>query len=350
MISVEKEENRSWKVEHSGLNIIKQKTITLKSKHKISNDLTDISYIHIPYDTIYRLCKLHPKIIITAEFGFRTISAVLYKKLFSRSDSCVFLYADLAESTEHYRGKLKTWLRKWLIRKSDYIITNGRSGERYLLKLGAEKSKILKIPYAIDEQFLQRKLTHNNEAQNICKLLYVGRLIELKGLIPFLQSLIAWANQNTQIMIEWTLAGDGELKMTLENMQLPDNLTLNILGNIPYNSLKAIYADADIFVLPTYEDTWGLVVNEAMASSLPVLGSLYSQAVEEMVEEGKNGWTFHPDKTDEMYDAINRAMMDFQRGNLIDMGKTAYQKAVMLSPTYVANLMLTAFAMCTEKP
>ena len=51
-----------------------------------------------------------------------------------------------------------------------------------------------------------------------------------------------------------------------------------------------------VLVFPTLADEWGLVVNEALAAGVPVLGSLYSQAVEELVRDGENGWTFRPDR------------------------------------------------------
>ena len=56
--------------------------------------------------------------------------------------------------------------------------------------------------------------------------------------------------------------------------------------------MAEVYAKASLFAFPTLADEWGVVVNEAMAAGLPVLGSIYSQAVEELVEDGVSGWVF----------------------------------------------------------
>lgn len=61
-------------------------------------------------------------------------------------------------------------------------------------------------------------------------------------------------------------------------------------------------------VFPTLADEWGLVVNEALHSGLPVLSSEYGQATLELVVEAQNGWRFRPDVGDELYDAIDRMM------------------------------------------
>lgn len=65
-----------------------------------------------------------------------------------------------------------------------------------------------------------------------------------------------------------------------------------------------------------------MVINEAMACGLPVLGSVYSQAVEELVTNDVNGWTFAPDRPEEVDAAIARAMMASD-DELLAMGHNA---------------------------
>jgi hypothetical protein len=52
-------------------------------------------------------------------------------------------------------------------------------------------------------------------------------------------------------------------------------------------------------------DEWGVVVNEALASGLPVLGSMHSQAVEELICDGVNGWKFRPDNDADVIRALS---------------------------------------------
>lgn len=81
---------------------------------------------------------------------------------------------------------------------------------------------------------------------------------------------------------------------------LPANLHQRFTGHLDYQTLAALYADSGALVLPTLFDEWGLVVNEALASGLPVLGSVLSQAVEELVRDGVTGWLFDPTRPDSL--------------------------------------------------
>jgi glycosyltransferase involved in cell wall biosynthesis len=106
----------------------------------------------------------------------------------------------------------------------------------------------------------------------------------------------------------WTLVGTGPVSEIAKSWNRPPNYSLNVLEEIPYRELPEQYRKADIFTLPTLADEWGLVVNEAMIAGLPVLGSVYSQAVEDLVAEGQNGWRFRSDQPDEVFEALNRAL------------------------------------------
>ena len=179
------------------------------------------------------------------------------------------------------------------------------------------------------------------------RLLYVGQIIERKGLTHFLSALSRWAENHSEERAELLIAGDGPLRPTIEAMNLPKNLRCLFLGSVSYEDLPAVYARAGIFAFPTLADTWGVVVNEAMAAGLPVLGSVYSQAVQEMVADGVSGWTFRPDDVDEMYGAIERAMSS-SAAALNQMRRCARDRALELTPEHVADLIEAAIRACLE--
>ena len=107
--------------------------------------------------------------------------------------------------------------------------------------------------------------------------------------------------------------------------------------------MPGVYAEADILVFPTLCDEWGLVANEAMAAGLPVLGSLFSQAVEELVEDGRHGWTYRPDRDAECRDAIDRALST-SNDELAAMGRTCRERIADFSFDRVADRMVAAIA------
>ena len=105
--------------------------------------------------------------------------------------------------------------------------------------------------------------------------------------------------------------------------------------------MRACYARASILALPTLSDEWGLVVNEAMAAGMPVLGSVYSQAVEDLCVEGQNGWRFRPDAPGEIDAAIERALAT-PPDELEAMRNRARETVEHLTPEYVADRFVDA--------
>jgi len=72
--------------------------------------------------------------------------------------------------------------------------------------------------------------------------------------------------------------------------------------------LCQFYGTADCLVLPSYGETWGLVVNEAMASRLPVIVSRECGCAETLVRDGCNGWPCNPRNTEQLSQILGRFM------------------------------------------
>jgi glycosyltransferase involved in cell wall biosynthesis len=161
--------------------------------------------------------------------------------------------------------------------------------------------------------------------------LYVGQLIPRKGILPFVALCAQWCREHPSKSLDLTIVGDGELWDELEQVCYPANMKFQLNHACQYWDLSRVYLRADVLVLPTLADTWGLVVNEAMATGLPVLGSVHSQAVEEMVTDGVNGWTFTGSDPEDSYQALCRAM-DCPDEILITMGRRAKDTALSIGP------------------
>jgi glycosyltransferase involved in cell wall biosynthesis len=83
-----------------------------------------------------------------------------------------------------------------------------------------------------------------------------------------------------------------------------------------------LYSVADIFVLPTLEDVWGFVINEAMACGLPVISTENSQAAIEMIRSGENGFVVSKLDEEELYSAMKKLL---NSGKLQSMGKKSIE-------------------------
>lgn len=340
LLSTPMESNRAWELEWEGLDVVVQRTLTVGGRWRHPRGFSESTQVHFPFDTLSQLNRFSPDVVISTELGFRSLLAIGHTKLRRRPKA--ILWTEVNASTEHGRGAIRGIVRNLLARQADGFLALGEDGMCYMRSLGAPDQKLFKLLYTTD---VSRFRAASAERRNERQLLYVGQLIERKGLLPFTAALKRWAEENPEQEINLTFAGDGPLRQKLQAEAGPRNLRFEFLGSTSYRDLPQVYAKAGVLVFPTLADTWGVVVNEAMASGLPVLGSIHSQAVRELVVDGKNGWTFRADCPEEMYQAIDRCLRSSVQ-TLQAFGVEACRTAMELPPTRIADMIHTAIESC----
>jgi glycosyltransferase involved in cell wall biosynthesis len=344
LVSIEMETCRSWKPDMRGLRAQVQRTVSWAYSRRHPHGFSERIQVHVPYDTLPLLVKQRPDVVVSTELGARTLQAVLYRMFKKRSRLVIRL--TVSEISELGRGWLRTQFRRCLLARADAVIVNGQSGLRYARLLRVPTARLFIVPYTTGMEPLLSLPVARSRNQAL-RLLYVGQLIERKGILQFVEALLLWAARNPERTVELWLVGDGDLRDQLERLPLEQNVTFNFSGSVAYAELPAIYAQAGILVFPTLADEWGVVVNEALAAGLPVLGSTFSQAVEELVREGHNGWTFRAEVND-IYAALNRAL-NTPESTLSQMKERARQSVAHLTPAYAADLVLDAVAYASQQ-
>lgn len=335
LVSTTVEPNRAWQPDWNGLDVQLQRTFTFTQRWRHPNAGGEQVFVHVPFDTFAELRRFRPDVIISVEMGLRSILAALYRVM--HKDSRLLVWADYAESTEQGRGRARALVRRLLKNGVDGFIVNGASGGRYMRSLGVPAQRLFTVPYATDVMHFSAY----DAVPEPDHLLYAGQLIERKGLLPFLSVLAEWARRHPERLLRFTLAGEGPLRPHLEAVEVPSNLKIEMPGNVPYERLGDLYSRASIFVLPAFADTWALVINEAMAAGLPVLGSTGAQAVEELVREGDSGWLFRAGDDGSVRSAIERCFSTCPE-QLDRMRHSARGTAMALTPTYTADLLVSA--------
>ncbi len=342
LLSVEKEENRAWVLRDTELAIEVQQTISLKGRNKHPSGFKEDGEIHLPVDTLRRLYKIRPDVIISAEMGLRTLFSVVYKIINPKVR--LICYADLSIYSEKGRGIVRLYFRKFILKFVNAVIVNGEAGKRYIRERLKYKGKIYIAPYPSDEVFLREFKEKDNVFRDLnnvlhLRLLYVGQLIPRKGLMEFIEGL-STAIKNNNLNIKLVLVGEGALTESIRSTNI-DGLNIKCVGNIDYDNIHKYYNKSDIFVLPTLADTWALVVNESMACGVPVLGSIYSQAVEEMVQHGVNGWIYDPMVQGDLCSVIDQLVKrDIENLNTISCN--AFNCAQKYSAEHAALAMIEA--------
>lgn len=216
-------------------------------------------------------------------------------------------YTIWAGSTEYelsWRRTVTHPLVKWIVAHADSFICYGKRSHDYQVGLGAESHQIDTFINSIDTSFF--KLKANTEHRRIASLrrkfdipqnslvfLYVGQLIERKGVGALVESFASLLETFPNIQL--VVVGKGPLEKDLKApicQKFSERVTF--IGHVEYNELPSIYAMSDVFILPSVEEVWGLVVNEAMACGLPVLVSKNAGCVDDLVLSGVNGYVFTP--------------------------------------------------------
>ena len=329
----------------SSLDVRLQRTLTLRRPRRHPLRFREMVDIHIPWDTISQLGKLQPDVIIAHETGFRSLLSAAYA--LRNPQVPLLIWVGMTEHTEKGRGWARYLLRRWLLRRADAVIVNGTATGRYVSGFGVSPARIFSAPYVtLPEASYSGPATRTPAVAH--RLLYVGQFVEGKGLLPLLRVLAKWAAANPARRVEFSLVGSGPVEAEIRNFPLPSNVTLRLLGRRKPPEIATFYGGAGIFVFPTLADEWGLVVNEAMASGLPVLGSLYSQAVEELCEEGKTGWTFRPDQAGEMEKTLDAAL-NTPLETLAAMRAAARQRVAHLTADYVAGQLVDTIGRMLDK-
>ena len=344
VVSTPMEANRPWEFETRGLPVEVQRTVTLPRTWRHPSGFVERLYLHLPIDTLPILLRQSPDVIVTTELGMRTLQSLVFRWL--RPRTRIVLWVSISETTERGRGRLRSALRRMMLRRVHAVVVSGESGARYLQRLGVPDAAIFRMPlYASRDDATRAPIQRREREQR--RLLYVGQLVPRKGLVGFFAALADWAVQHPDRSAEFWLVGDGPLRAELEGMPMPTNVQLRFFGNVPYDGLEEFYASTGILVLPTLADDWGVVVNEALAKGLPVLGSVLSQAVDDVVREGDTGWRFCPETGQSMREALGRAL-DTSPESLERMRDACLKRTREFAPEIVVERMLDAIAHATR--
>ncbi len=288
--------------------------------------------LHIPHDTFQQLRRYRPDVILSCQFGIRTLLSTLYRLRYPNTR--LFVWANVSTHTEQKRAWYRRMLRQWLVRHLDGAFVNGAEGEEYLRSLKFA-GPVSSLPYTIDETLFRRSTKYVPE-DGVRRLFYCGRLDPCKGVRVFCERLNAWCIAHPHSKVQFEVVGDGSEGSAIRSLRCSPNLRITVIPRMEQSRLASRYHQADLFVLPTFADEWAVVVNEAMIAGLPVLGSIYSQAVTEMVVDGACGWQFDPQSEQGTTAALDRALTCTPE-TLRSMSANAGRRMELFSPSHVAT-------------
>lgn len=134
--------------------------------------------------------------------------------------------------------------------------------------------------------------------------LYLGYLREAKGVDYLIDAFIQTDIEDSILRI----AGSGPYEDQLRK-RTANNANIEFVGHVHGEEKAACYDMADVFVLPTLGDSWGLVINEALYFNLPVI-TTEAAGAKHLVRETESGMVIDPADSDELSSALKRIYDD----------------------------------------
>jgi len=268
--------------------------------------------------------KLYPG--LPFELALRRPRAVLVQGYRNLHEQSAILGAKLAGSRLVFRAdtNARTSRGSWrkLVRKAylsvvypnlDAILAIGPDNRRHYEEHGVPHHKLIDAPYSIDQAFFRRLADearpHRAELRETLGLprdrhvvLFGGVLRDIKGVDVLLRSLAHLPD------VHVALAGSGPEELSLRKLAATvAKERVHFLGFLNQRELAAAYAIADLFCLPSRQEAWGLVVNEAIAAGTPVVVS-EACGVAAQVEATGAGLTVPPDSPELLASTLRRAL------------------------------------------
>jgi glycosyltransferase involved in cell wall biosynthesis len=261
----------------------------------------------------------------------------------------------LVMSESSRQDEPRTWWKEAIKRRIADLysaaLVGGQRHVEYLVELGMPRDRIFIGYDVVDNDYFARRAleirnskfeTRNKYALPENYFLASARFVEKKNLTRLIRAYAAYRDRlkgtgitdpgyNRNTPWDLVLLGDGPLKDDLCHLisDLRLNEHVHLPGFKPYEELPIYYALANAFVHASTTEQWGLVVNEAIASGLPVILSNRCGCVPELVNG--NGFTFDPTNEDELTTRLLEmaSLSDEERKHL---GDNSYRIAANFAP------------------
>ena len=282
-----------------------------------------------------RLLLQHkPAVIVTSgNESPQTLLSILVSKL---RGIPVVLWSESWDASERWfvcprwKKRYREMRAKWATARVGAVIVSGTHCLEYHRRLGAAESKMFFSPQStIDHHSLagpdEADPVSRSEKQTV-DILYFSRIVRYKGLDVLLQAFAGLVVSNTEAHL--LIVGEGPFRKGCERLRDEWRIPhVHFLGSVPNEEAWRYYQQADIFVLPCSGrdqlEAWGLVVNEALSMSLPVVTTKAVGCGPDLVQDGRNGYVVAPGDVEALRQALRRLVEDRPRREQMGKGSRA---------------------------
>lgn len=252
-------------------------------------------------DIIRTLQKIKPD-IVNAQSLYIAIPALVSKKILE------IPYVVWGRGSDIYiPDRFIKLISKSVIKNADSVLALTQEMKRVMQVI--YDRDIAVVPNGIDLKAYMAGPPALEEESHKKRILFVGRLHPVKGVQYLLQAMMIVHVEMPDAKL--TLVGDGEEREYLEN--LTDSLGIRecveFVGRIPHERIPDYMHRADVFVLPSLSESFGLVNLEAMACGLPVVATRVG-GIPDIIENGVNGYLIDPMNHEQIAEAVLKLLQD----------------------------------------
>lgn len=344
---------------HCDLSVIEQRASSLEyswepadqvSFHRITlpGDRSKRSACWRQNDTYKILDDLNSDVIATPGWASQQAVSAVYWAISNRKP--VILMSD-SQERDYERRLIQEWVKKQYLTCCEAAFVAGKMHADYVEKLGMSSNRVRPCYDVVDNEYFSTSVNAILDDMHFFRTKYQlpthfflssARFVEKKNLLFMLKAFSRF-KELTHNNVDWhlVLIGDGPQRPQIEALisELGLSQHVSLPGFIQYSELPTYYGLASAFILPSAIEQWGLVVNEAMASGLPVLVSERCGCASDLVYSDCNGFVFDPFDLDSLLDAMLKvsALSDMQFREMSNESKKII--AGYTTKSFTRNLM-----------
>ena len=325
----------------NALYIEKERSLKLGYKYTFAN-----TGVKIPFPTgLYKKIKSVKPHLIIAEGFFQFTPWAVWYSLIHRIP--LMIAYERTAHTERNCPFYRRWYRKFINLFVDGYIVNGSLTKEYLISQNVKPKVIFTGAMCADSICLSQAAAKlSDEEKKLIKIdivgkektgltyVYAGQIINRKGVNHLLD---VWTKHIEKYADDkLIIVGNGTLLEEYKKRYAHPSVIFT--GTIDYSHIYKYYAVSDVFVIPTLEDNWSLVVPEAMACGLPIACSIYNGCHPELIKEGINGKTFDP----LVQESTIEVLKYFHTTDLKEMGRNSIEIEKKFNPKNTAINIINA--------
>lgn len=274
----------------------------------------------IPKKVWRTLSALSPELVVISEYNPGSVLLAAWCRMHR------IPYISWTDGTPYFErdiSGLQKVSRRYLIGNAAGFLASSTRSRENQMQYGADPSRIVLSMLTIDTDGIRKRRKEFHAG----KFLYVGRLDEIKGVDLLLKAFSRLPDEQWELFI----VGDGKEESKLRELCAGNHLEgrVHFEGFCEGDRLLSYYRSCDVFILPSRREVFGLVILEAMCSSMPVICSEFAEGRYDLIKEGVSGVSVNPFDPEAFAAVIRSFCDDAQR--VREMGEKAFELSLSFS-------------------